>query len=492
MGLRKDFLWGGATAAHQFEGAYQEDGKGLSCCDVVTRGDGRKHEARAITYVMPDGTTGKQPLFPQADLPAGAQVAVIDGEMYPNHTATDFYHHYEEDIKLMAEMNFKCYRMSINWSRIFPNGDDAEPNEAGLAFYDKVFDTCKEYGIEPVVTIFHFETPVSLINRFDGFLDRHTADAYVKYAETIFKRYKGKVKYWMTFNEIGNMDFLPFFAGGVTECDDQTKAQASYHQFLASAKAVKLGHEIDPENQIGMMIAYTACYGLTADPQDQLKVQEHMHGVHFYCDVQCRGKYPAYKLKEYERKGITLPIKDGDLDILKEGTVDYIGFSYYASSCESADPAKHTVSGNMTSSVENPYVDRSEWGWQIDPMGLRLALNNLYERYDKPVFIVENGLGAIDEMTPEGQVHDTYRVEYLRKHIEAMKDAVELDGVDLMGYTPWGCIDLVSAGTGEMRKRYGFIYVDRDDDGNGTMARSKKDSANWYAKVIASNGEDLD
>lgn len=487
-GFRDDFLWGGATAAHQFEGGYLEDGKGLCSADVITRGDGRKGIQRCVTWRLPDGTHGKTPIYPYQDLPDGAILEIQDGEFYPTHTASDFYHHYKEDIALMAQMNFKCYRMSINWARIFPDGDDSEPNEQGLAFYDRVFDECRKYRIEPVVTLAHFETPLSLVNRYGGFADRKTADAYVRYCKTVFQRYKGKVRYWMTFNEIGNMDFLPLFAGGLLKYDGQTRAQASYHQFIASAQAVTAGHQIDPQNRIGMMIAYKACYGLTANPQDQLLQMKEMQSVHFYCDVQCRGKYPAYKLKEYEGEHIVLPVRPGDEQILRDGTVDFIGFSYYSSSCVSADPSQNTTSGNMTTSVINPYLPRSEWGWQIDPVGLRIALNMLYERYNLPLFIVENGLGAVDTIADDGKIHDSYRIDYMRDHIHAMRDAVTLDGVDLIGYTAWGCIDLISAGTGEMRKRYGLVYVDRDDDGNGSYRRIPKDSFEWYKHVIETNG----
>lgn len=491
MSFPNDFLWGGATAAHQFEGGFVEDGKGLCGADVVTSGDGRNNIQRRVTFLKQDGSHGEQVVFPYATIPDGSTLQCVEGEYYPTHEAVDFYHRYKEDISLMAEMGFRCFRLSINWARIYPNGDDAEPNEKGLAFYDAVFDECHKYNMEPVVTLFHFETPLSLINRFGGWIDRRCVDAFVTYCKTVFTRYKGKVKYWMTFNEINNMEILPLYAGGMLRNDDQAKATGTYHQMVASASAVKLGHKIDPDNKIGMMIAYKAVYGLTSDPKDQFLKMKEEQTMHFYCDVQCRGEYPSYKLKEYERKEIELPIQDGDKEILKEGTVDYIGFSYYSSSCVSSDSKQNTTSGNMTTSVINPYVEKSEWGWQIDPMGLRLSLNVLQERYGLPLFIVENGLGAIDIKEEDGSIHDEYRIDYLRKHIQAMKDAIQEDGIELLGYTPWGCIDLISAGTGEMRKRYGMVYVDKDDEGNGTLDRFKKDSFFWYKKVIATNGEEL-
>lgn len=465
---------------------------GKDCsADVVTSGDGRNGIQRRVTFKTSDGKKGEQVVFPYASLPEGSELYCFEDEYYPTHTAVDFYHHYKEDISLMAEMGFKCFRLSINWSRIYPNGEDEKPNEKGLEFYDSVFDECKKYNIEPVITLFHFETPLSLINRYGGWIDRKCVDYFLKYCETVFTRYKGKVKYWMTFNEINNMEILPLYAGGLLKNDDQSKAIGTYHQMLASALAAKKAHEVDPDNQVGMMIAYTSVYALTADPKDQLLKMKDEQTRHFYCDVQCKGYYPEYKLKDYERKNVVLPIRDGDEEILKEGTVDYIGFSYYASSCVSSDPTKNTTSGNMTASVINPYVEKGEWGWMIDPDGLRLSLNTLQERYHLPLFIVENGLGAIDTVEEDGFIHDLYRIDYLKKHILAMKQSIEEDGIHLMGYTPWGCIDLISAGKGEMRKRYGFVYVDKDDAGNGSLKRIKKDSFDWYKKVIESNGEQL-
>ena len=488
MSFPIDFLWGGASAAHQCEGAYAEEGKGLCTADVITGGDGIHNIQRQITYEMPDGTRGQSQVFPMSEIPECAQLKCFDDEFYPSHEATDFYHHYKEDIALMAEMGFKCYRTSINWSRIYPNGDDAEPNEKGLEFYDNVFDECLKYGIEPVVTLFHFETPLALANKYGGWIDRKCVDEFVKYCKTVFKRYKGKVKYWITFNEINNMNFLPMYSGGMFKTDAQSRAQASYHQFVASAMAVKIAHEINNDMKVGMMVAGQIAYGLTADPQDALLVMESERDMFFYCDVQCRGAYPAWKEKEYERSGIKLVKKPGDDEILKKGTVDYIAFSYYSSSCVSSDPDTEKTSGNMCTSILNPYLEKTEWGWLIDPTGLRILMNKFMDRYQLPLFIVENGMGAIDTPDENGDVHDSYRIDYLRKHIQAMEQAINEDGITLWGYTVWGSIDLVSAGTGEMRKRYGMVYVDKNDDGTGTYARRKKYSFYWYKKVIESNG----
>ncbi|MNM71864.1 6-phospho-beta-glucosidase BglA [compost metagenome] len=487
MGFSKEFLWGGATAANQYEGGYYSDGRGLATSDVITEGD--LHTPRRITFKLEDGTTSSVPRF--ESLPSGS-IGYIDKDFYyPSHVATDFYHHYKEDIKLLAEMGFKCFRMSISWTRIFPNGNEAEANEKGLKFYDEVFDECLKYGIEPVVTICHFDIPKYLADKMDGWLDRRVVDYFVTYSETLFKRYKNKVKYWMTFNEINLLN--GYTTLGTRNTDEQTRFQAIHHAFIASAKVVKLGHEINPDFKIGMMLAYILSYAETCNPLD---VQEDIAGSrdlkYFFSDVQCRGYYPSYKLKEFERKGIVIKKEPGDDEILKEGTVDYLAFSYYNSHVSSSNKDLETTEGNIFRVVKNKYLKESEWGWPIDPVGIRVSLNYLYDRYQLPLFIVENGLGATDVVESDGSINDDYRIKYLKEHIEEMKKAVEIDGVDLMGYTPWGCIDLVSAGTGEMKKRYGFVYVDMDDRGNGTLKRSKKKSFGWYKKVIASNGEDLE
>ena len=488
-GFAKDFLWGGATAANQFEGGWNADGKGVSSADCCTRGSRTK--MRNVTYQMPDGAVDEQMMF-CLNLPEGAQAGAFDGHDYPSHRASDFYHHYKEDIALMGEMGFKCFRMSINWSRIFPLCYEETPNEAGLAFYDAVFDELHKNGIEPLVTISHYETPVGLANRWGSWADARTIDCYLRYVKTIGERYKEKVKYWLTFNEINVLEMAPWMEGAVGSKNPQTIANAGKHQLLASARAVQLLHGIDPENKVGNMIAYNCVYPATCNPADVLSAWTKANSCYFYCDVQARGYYPAYQLKKYEREGVTLTLTEQEKADLKAGTVDFISFSYYMSACAAAAPEKGSEQGgNMMLGVKNPYLETSEWGWQIDPTGLRMSLDWLYDRYQKPLFVVENGLGAADTLE-EGCVHDSYRIDYLRSHIKAMKAAVEEDGVELMGYTMWGCIDLVSASTGEMAKRYGFVYVDYQDDGTGDGRRIPKDSFHWYKKVISSNGEELD
>ncbi|MCP8857292.1 6-phospho-beta-glucosidase [Latilactobacillus fuchuensis] len=472
--LRKDFLWGGAVAAHQLEGAWQADGKGVSVSDVMTAGD--VDHQRGIT----DG--------------------VLPGYNYPNHEGIDFYHRYAADIKLFAEMGFKSFRTSIAWTRIFPNGDETEPNEAGLQFYDDLFDECLKYDIQPVVTLSHFEMPYHLVTEYGGWRNRQVIGFFTHFAETVFKRYQHKVKYWMTFNEINNQanyhsQFSLFTNSGLKitadENPEKVMYQAAHYELVASAQAVKIGKQINPDFEIGCMIAMCPIYPLTAKPEDVLKAERTMQTRYWFADVHCHGRYPEWLLQYQTNQNYNLDITDADLADLAAGTVDYIGFSYYMSFATKDNGAAELHYDEEHDLVPNPYVEASEWGWQIDPVGLRYAMNWFNDHYHLPEFIVENGFGAVDQVEADGSIHDSYRVDYLRKHLVQMKKAVIEDGVDLMGYTPWGCIDLVSAGTGQMSKRYGFIYVDKQDDGSGTLARSKKDSFYWYQKVIKTNGQDL-
>lgn len=473
--LPDTFLWGGAVAAHQVEGGWNEGGKGISIVDVLTAG------SHGVDRIITDG--------------------IQDGYYYPNHDAVDFYHTYKEDIKLFAEMGFKCFRTSIAWTRIFPKGDEETPNEEGLQFYDDLFDELLKYGIQPVVTLSHFEMPYYLVKKYGGWKNRKLIDFFVKYALTVMDRYKHKVKYWMTFNEINNQKnykypLFGYTCSGVIFTEDENPEECMYqvvhHELIASAIIVKEGHKINPDFQIGCMIACVPLYPYSCHPEDMMYSALAMHDRYLFGDVHVRGEYPSYILKEWERKGFSIKQEKDDAEILRQGKVDFVGLSYYMTN---AVKANNVVEGNgldgFPGSVSNPYVQKSDWGWQIDPIGLRYALNLLYERYQKPLFIVENGFGAIDYIDSDGNINDDYRIAYLKAHIEEMKKAVVLDGVDLMGYTPWGCIDCVSFTTGEMEKRYGMIYVDRDNQGNGTLERKRKKSFYWYKKVIASNGEEL-
>ena len=410
----------------------------------------------------------------------------------------DFYHRYKEDIKLFAEMGFKTFRLSIAWSRIFPNGDDAQPNEAGLQFYDNVFDELAKYGIEPLVTISHYETPLHLAKKYDGWVSRDLIGFYENYVRTIFTRYKDKVKYWLTFNEINSVLHAPFMSGGIyTDKSKLTKQdlyQAVHHELVASALAVKVGHEINPNFQIGCMVLSMPTYPLSPNPDDIIAVMKAEHMNYFFSDVHVRGEYPGYMKRYFRENNIEIQFAEGDEEILKH-TVDFISFSYYMSVCETADESKKVKgAGNIMGGVPNPTLKASEWGWQIDPQGLRYVLNQFWDRYQKPLFIVENGLGAVDELIEDENgnktVNDDYRINYLNDHLVQVGEAIE-DGVNVMGYTSWGCIDLVSASTAELKKRYGYIYVDRHDDGSGTLERYKKKSFYWYKEVIATNGESL-
>lgn len=480
MSFPKGFLWGGATAANQLEGAWNEDGKGVSISDISTGGSAK--QSKRFTPVFEEGT------------------------YYPSHVAIDHYHRYKEDIKLFAEMGFKVYRFSINWTRIYPTGFEDEPNEKGLAFYDDLIDECNKYNIEPLITLCHYEIPFEIVKKYKGFASRETIDLFMKYVTTVFERYKGKVKYWLTFNEInngtnpvggplalgvlGDTENASEFIHPVND-DPEVRFQALHHTFVASALAVIIGHQIDPNFKIGCMQIMATSYALTPDPKDQILNQQYNHIMNWFCsDVQCRGAYPRYMNRYFKEHNINIKMLPGDTEILRDGHVDFYTCSYYMSFCQTTHDNREEVAGNMMGGTANPYLKASDWGWQIDPIGLRYALNEIYDRYQMPIMVVENGLGAYDEKGEDGMVHDTYRIDYLRQHIEQMKEAVE-DGVDLIGYTSWGCIDLVSASTGEYAKRYGYIYVNKFDDGSGNFSRERKESFYWYKKVIETNGEDL-
>ncbi|MFI7582283.1 glycoside hydrolase family 1 protein [Kocuria sp. M1N1S27] len=460
------FLWGGATAANQIEGAYAEGGKGLSIQDV-----------------MPDGI-----MTPPTEGPTEDNLKL---------EAIDFYHRYAEDIALFAEMGFRTFRFSIAWSRIFPHGDEETPDEEGLAFYDRVLDELERHGIEPLVTISHYETPLHLARTYDGWTSRELIGFYENYCRALFERYGRRVKYWLTFNEINSVIHAPFLSGGIptpkAELSQQDLYQAIHHELVASARATRLAREIAPGAQVGCMIIAMPTYPLTPDPSDVVAAMHTAHDSYAFGDVHCRGEYPGYLLRRFRENGIELEITDQDREDLRH-TVDFVSFSYYMSICETADPAqKIAAAGNLMGGVPNPTLEASEWGWQIDPQGLRVVLNDYWERWQKPLFIVENGIGAVDELVEvDGTktVVDDYRIAYLNDHLVQVREAVA-DGVELLGYTTWGCIDLVSASTAQMSKRYGFVYVDRDDDGTGTLERYRKKSFDWYRQVIATNGAHL-
>lgn len=465
------FLWGGAIAAHQAEGGYLEGGKGLTTADLMPIGQKR------WDILMGNLTSFK----PQ------------EGEFYPSHEAIDFYHRYKEDIALFAEMGFKALRLSISWARIFPNGNDEQPKEEGLKFYDEVFNELLKHDIQPVVTMSHFDVPLYLVKEYGSWSNRKLIQFFETYAKTLLNRYKNKVKYWMTFNEINMLLHMPFVGAGLVfkEGDNmlQIQYQAAHHQLVASALAVKACHEIIPDAMIGCMLAAGVTYPYTCKPDDVQKAMDKDRESYFLVDVQSRGEYPGYVKRFLKENNLTIEMEAGDEELLKKHTVDYIGFSYYGSRATSTDPEilKTITSGNVFSSVENPFLENSEWGWPIDAKGFRITINQLYDRYQKLLFVVENGLGAIDVINSEGEVNDDYRIDYLRKHLKEMGEAIQ-DGVEILGYTSWGPIDIISNTTGEMKKRYGYIYVDKDNDGNGTLNRMKKKSFDWYKNIIATNG----
>ena len=467
MSFPDGFLWGGATAANQCEGAYDEDGKGLSIQDVLPHGFG-----------------------PATDGPTSDNLKL---------RGIDYYHRFREDIALFAEMGFKVYRFSIAWSRIFPTGEDEAPNEAGLAFYDQVIDECLRHGIEPLVTISHYETPLALAKKYNGWTNRAMIECYLRYCRVLFERYRGKVKYWITFNEINSIIHQPFMSGAIVTPKDrlskQDLYQAIHHELVASAKAVTLAHSIDPSYRVGSMILGVTIYPLTPNPDDVIRVMDLDNETYLFADVQALGEYPYYAQRIFRENGVELNITDDDREALRD-TVDFVSFSYYSSNCASADPTQgEPTRSNMTPDLKrNPYLEASEWGWLIDPQGLRYTLNRLYSRFRKPLLVAENGLGANDTLVPGGPdgftVEDDYRIAYMNDHLVEMGKAIE-DGVEVLGYTSWGCIDLISCSTAEISKRYGFIYVDLQSDGSGTLARYRKKSFDWYKEVIATNGTSL-
>ncbi|MGX8850193.1 glycoside hydrolase family 1 protein [Amedibacillus sp. YH-ame10] len=467
-GFPKDFLWGGAIAANQAEGAWNEDGKGPSIADIEILPEeysrtsivGFKHSKEEIDEALQDSVG-----------------------YYPRRSAIDFYHTYKEDLALMKEMGFRCFRTSFNWTRIFPTGEETQPNEAGLQFYDDLLDEMISLGIEPVMTISHYEIPVNLVTKYNGFKSRYVMECFVKYCEVLFKRYQSKVKYWIVFNQINSLGGWGEFSSlGLMEGYTLSDVYLGvHHQFIASAMATKIAHEINPNLQIGLMTGDDTSYPASCDPKDVFAAtQANQMGVYFYSDVLLRGYYPEYALRFFNENQIDFEMKEEDMKLLKENTADYLSFSYYFT---------RTTKAGMKEPQPNPYLEKSIWGWAIDPLGFRNSLNQYWDRYHVPMFIAENGLGAIDEVV-DGKVHDDYRISYLEGNIRAMKEAIK-DGVNVFGYASWGPIDIISCSQGEMSKRYGYIYVDIDDRGNGTKKRLRKDSFYWYQEVIKTNGEQL-
>lgn len=475
MKLRKDFLWGGSIAAHQCEGAWNVDGKGIGIMDLVTSG----------SY----------------EVPREICKDIEEGKRYPSHEGIDFYHRFKEDIALFGEMGFKALRISIDWSRIYPNGDDEEPNKKGIEYYQSVVDELIKNGIEPIVTLYHFEMPVNLVRKYGSWTNRKVIDFYLKYCKTMFEALKGKVKYWVTFNEMNHIDpqteasdIFTYIIAGLKFSEmvekKQTLATIGYNMTLAGVKAVELAHEIDPNNKVGCVFGLTPVYPINCNPVNVMNAFKEMDRDFYQIDAMCNGCFPKYKLKEYKDSDIQLEISNEDKESFYNGKLDFIGVNYYSTSVahyEGDDDGEETLFGG----VQNPYLEKSKWGWSIDPIGLRYLLNYVYRRYELPIIVSENGLGAMDKVEADGSINDDYRIDYLNQHLVQLKKAAEEDGVECCGYLMWGPIDLVSATTGEMKKRYGFIYVDKQDDGTGDYSRKKKKSFDWYKEVIESNGESL-
>lgn len=471
MTFPENFLWGGAVAANQCEGAYREKGKGLSIIDVLPNG----------VHSIPTDT-------------------IENYIYYPSHEAVDFYHRYKEDLGYMKELNFNVFRVSIAWTRIYPTGMEEEPNEEGLKFYDQLFDEIIKNGMTPLVTISHFDTPLYLSKQYNGWESRELITLFEKYCRTIYTRYQDKVKYWIVFNEINNIHTMPYAAAAIrvdkAVNEDESirmRYQAAHNMFVANSIAVKLGHEIIPESQIGCMLSFSGIYPNSCDPKDVFSTLELEQRSYFFADVMMKGKYPYYTEKLLKKSNFHLNIKEEDLEVISAYTNDFLSLSYYRSTTIK-DGVMTTGHTGGIKGIDNPFLGTTPWGWQIDPLGLRIVLNKLYDRYGKKLFVVENGLGAADEVVVENgenRIHDEYRINYIREHIHALEGALH-DGVDVIGYTYWGPFDIVSAGTGEMKKRYGFVYVDKDNEGNGTLTRVKKDSFFWIKKVVASNGRDLE
>lgn len=488
MKFPKEFLWGSDIAASQCEGGWNLDGKTPIASDYGTVGS--QSGMRMKTYVDDNGNQGLYPFF--ATLPSNYHYDMHDNYYYINHNAVDFYHRYKEDIALFGEMGLKTLNLSISWARIFPKGYENGVNKKGVEFYYNVLKECKKYDIEPLVTLHKYDIPVYLEEKFGGWSNRQMIEEFYQFAKVCFKEYKDLVRYWVTFNEINSLAIPSFLPYDLPREVSQNNFSQLHYQLVASAKVVKLAHDINSLNQVGCMFSSLAYYPLTCDPKDVLISQETFRNMCYYTtDVQVRGQYPYYAQNIWNKLGITLDIKQQDERDLWDGKVDFIAFSYYMSNCITVHKVDEDMAkGNLSIGNRNPYLQYSEWDWAMDPDGLKYVLHELYGRYQMPLLIIENGLGATDVLTNDYKIHDVYRIDYLRQHINSMKQAIT-EGVNVIGYTTWSAIDLVSASSGQITKRYGFIYVDMDDEGNGTFNRYKKDSFYWYKKVIESNGEDL-
>ncbi|MBP2058675.1 6-phospho-beta-glucosidase [Lactobacillus colini] len=484
-----NFLWGGDISAAQIEGAWDEDGKSPVEVDYYLGGD---VNTPRYAYIVNDEGDEKKVLQWSGQIPKGYKYTLKVGKIYPNHFGTDFYHHYKEDIKLLYEMGFKALNLTLSWARILPQGIAGGVNKKGVEFYRNVLLELKKYNIEPICILYKYDMPAFYVTDFGGWSNKKLIDEYYEFCRICMTEYKDLAKHWVTFNEINILTLVNDGNANTTIKDTQRVYEETHNQLVASARVVSLGHKVNPEFKVGCMVAGTAAYPLTPKPEDVLATQKFMEkNFYYFSDVIVRGEYPYYSKNIWNSLGIDLKVSDEDIKYLKDGKADFLGFSYYMSSCVSNDQSGNS-NGNLVSGEKNPYLKESEWGWQIDPMGLRWFLNELAQRYDNlPLMILENGLGARDTLTEDKHVHDQYRIDYMREHIKAVEASLN-DGVNIMGYTMWSCIDLVSMGTGQLSKRYGFIYIEVNEDGSGSFNRYKKDSFYWFRNVLKSNGQNLE
>lgn len=473
--LRDDFLWGGAIAANQAEGAWKEGGKGWCLADI------NRYEGDLPPALRGNGEVDR----------AYVERAMSEpDDLYPKRRGIDFYHTYPDDLRLLAGTGMNSFRTSINWSRIFPNGDDPEPNEEGLAFYDRLIDCMIANGLEPMITMSHYEMPLNLALSYGGWADRRLVDLFVRYGQVLLDRFGDRVKKWIVVNQINmivheSFNHLGILSDGVDNLLE-AKYQGLHNELVACARITRYAHERHPGCDVGMMFCSNLTYPASTDPEDQLWNMRHNQMEYFVGDVMVRGRYPGYALRWFDEKGVSVRFEPEDERDLREGTVDFVSLSYYYTRLSGREACLSSDLGQ----VPNPSLPVSDWGWAIDPVGLRIALNEYWDRYQLPIYITENGIGAYDTVEEDGSVHDPYRIDYLRAHVEQMIEAVR-DGVDVRGYYPWGPIDLISCSSSEIEKRYGFVYVDYDNSGAGTGLRTKKDSYYWYQRVVSSNGHDL-
>lgn len=472
-------LWGGATSASQYEGGFT-DGKGLDtqdCRAYLPRTSNATTETRLLTQRQIEEAKKKDSPY-----------------YYPFRVGTKGYEYGSADIELLKELDLDIYRLSISWSRLFPTGEEVEPNPAGVSYYDKVLNKLHNAGIKIFITIDHYAIPLNLVEKYGGWTSIKTVAAYMRFSSFLLHKWGAIVDYWLPINEINAGYFSPFNGVALVKPENDEYNYSDiflslHHQFIASAKTIKLGKELKVKGKFCAMISCFCYYPLTPKPEDNLELVENEEINQWYCmDVLAKGYYPYYAKPFFDKHNINFEISAADKELLRNNTCDVVTFSYYDSCICTADENKNQTAGNLVVTTKNPYLKATEWGWQIDPMGLRTTLHKIYDRYNKPVMISENGLGAKDVLTSDHKVHDQYRIDYFKAHFDQIIKAKE-ENVDVIAYIAWGIIDIVSAGSCEMDKRYGVVYVDADNKGQGTFKRYKKDSFEWYKHFIEQQRE---